>query len=208
MTAEPSGDLNIDRRMEQVVGKGLRVTPVDVADLTDDARRLAIQIRAAFGIPEDGAMPLSLRIMLLHPELFKAQMTMGVALAAGAIPARERELAVLRNAWLCGAPYEWGEHVKISKERCGMTTEEVERCTQGSKAEGWSEHERAILKGVEEFHADHALSDETWDVLAKTWDDKQLMEFPVLVGAYIMTALQQNTLRTPLDADNPGLAHR
>jgi alkylhydroperoxidase family enzyme len=208
MTFEMSGDRNIDKRMEQVVGKGLRVTPVEVESLTDEARELAVRIRAAFGIPEDGAMPLSLRIMLLHPELFKAQMAMGVALAAGTIPPRERELAVLRNAWLCGAAYEWGEHVRIAKERCGVTSEEIERCTQGAKAEGWSEHERAILKGVEELHADHALSDETWDVLARRWNEQQLMEFPVLVGAYIMTALQQNTLRTPLDPGNQGLADR
>lgn len=208
MTVKASGDLDIDRRMEQVVGPGLRVTPVEVDQLTDDAYQLAIQIRAAFGIPEDGNMPVSIRTMLIHPELFKVQMAMGIALAAGSIPARERELAVLRNAWICGAAYEWGEHVRLAKARCGVSTEEVERCTRGSQAEGWSEHERAVLRGVEEFHADHALSEETWNVLAKTWDQKQLMEFPVLVGAYIMTALQQNTIRMPLDPGNTGLGDR
>jgi alkylhydroperoxidase family enzyme len=208
MTLEQSGDLNIDRRMEQVVGDGLRITPVDESELTDEARQLAVRIRAAFGIPENGAMPISTRAMLVHPELFQAQMTMGIALAGGSIPARERELAILRNAWICGAPYEWGEHVKIAKERCGITSEEIERCTQGAKAEGWSEHEHAILKGVEELHADHALSEATWNALARTWNQKQLLEFPVLVGAYILTALQQNTIRMPLDPDNPGLAHR
>lgn len=208
MTGAVSAGRDIDKRMDQVVGEGLRVTPVEVADLTEEARQLAIQIRAAFGIPEDGAMPVSIRTMLIHPELFKAQMSMGIALAAGSIPARERELAVLRNAWLCGAPYEWGEHVNIGKGRCGLTDEEVERCTQGSAAAGWTDHERAILQGVEEFHMDHALSEATWNLLARSWDQKQLMEFPVLVGAYIMTALQQNTIRMPLDPGNPGLAHR
>jgi len=208
MTVETSGDLNIDKRMEQVVGPGLRVTPVEADQLTEEARQLAIKIRAAFGIPEDGAMPVSIRTMLIHPELFQAQMSMGIVLAAGSIPARERELAVLRNAWLCGAAYEWGEHVNIGKQRCGLTDAEIERCTQGSQAAGWTEHEQAILKGVEELHADYALSEETWNALAKTWDQKQLMEFPVLVGAYIMTALQQNTIRMPLDPGNPGLGHR
>lgn len=208
MTVEASGDLNIDRRMEQVAGKAQRIAPVREDQLTEEAYQLAIKIRAAFGIPEDGAMPESVRTMLVHPEIFRAQMEMGIALAGGSIPARERELAVLRNAWICGAPYEWGEHVDISKERCGMTSEEIERCTQGSKAEGWSEHERAVLKGVEELHADYAISDETWAVLAKSWNDRQLMEFPVLVGAYTMTAMQQNSLRMRLGEENPGLGHR
>lgn len=208
MTVEASADRNIERRMDQVVGQGLRVTPLEESEMSQEARDVAVKLRAAFGIPENGAMPLSLRVMLLHPELFTGQMAMGLALANGAIPGRERELAILRNAWLSAAPYEWGEHVNIAKRRFGVTTEEVERCTQGSAAEGWSEHERAILRGVEEFHADHALSEETWAILARTWDQKQLMEFPILIGTYIATALQQNTLRMPLDPDNPGLAHR
>jgi alkylhydroperoxidase family enzyme len=208
MIVEPSGDRNIDKRMEQVVGQGPRIEPLDEKSLPPEAEAAAIEIRAAFGLPENGFMPESFRMMLVHPELFRGQMAIGIALASSAIPPRERELAILRNAWICGAPYEWGEHVDMGKKRCGLTTEEVERCTQGSKAEGWSEHERAILKGVEELHADYAISDETWTILARTWNDKQMMEFPVLVGVYTTTAMQQNSVRFRLDGTNPGLAHR
>jgi alkylhydroperoxidase family enzyme len=208
MTVEQSGDLNIDKRMEEIVGKPPRVEPLCEDQLTDEARKLAMEIRAAFGIPEDGAMPESLRMMLVHPELFRAQMTLGITLAAGSISPRERELAVLRSAWICGAPYEWGEHVDIGRQRAGLTDDEIERCTKGSKAQGWSEHEHAILKAVEELHMDHMISDETWAVLAKSWDAKQLTEFPALVGAYTMTAMLQNSLRYRLGDNNPGLAHR
>lgn len=204
---ERSGDLNIDKRMEQIVGKPQRVDPLGEDQLTDEAHQLAVELRAAFRIPEDGAMPEVMRTMLVHPKLFRAQIDMGIALASGTIPARDRELAILRNAWLCGAPYEWGEHVDIAK-RFDITSDEIERCTQGATAEGWSEHDRAVLKAVEEFHADHAISDATWDVLAKTWTNQQLMEFPVLIGAYIMTALQQNSLRVRLEPENPGLGYR
>lgn len=208
MTVEQSGDRNIDERMAQIVGKPPRIDPVDENNLPPEAEEAAIEIRAAFGMPENGFMPESFRMMLNHVELFRGQMAIGMALAAGSIPPRERELIVLRNAWICGAPYEWGEHVDIGKKRAGLTTEEVERCTQGSKAEGWSAHERAILKGVEELHADHMISDETWAVLAKTWSVKQLAEFPVLVGVYTTTAMQQNSLRYRLDGSNSGLGQR
>ena len=60
---------------------------------------------------------------------------------------RERELAVLRVAWLCRAPYEWGEHVELAK-LCGVSAEEIERVTQGSSAAGWSDHECALLLAV------------------------------------------------------------
>jgi alkylhydroperoxidase family enzyme len=207
MPVEQSGDLNIDKRMAEVVGDRPRIEPVDEQNLPPEGVEAAIEIRAAFGLAEDGYMPESFRMMLVHPALFRGQMAIGIALAGGVIPPRERELAVLRNAWICGAPYEWGEHVDMAKNRCGITTEEVERCTKGSKAEGWSDHERAIMKGVEELHMNFAISDETWAELAKTWDDKQLSEFPVLVGTYTATAMLQNSLRYRLDG-HPGLAHR
>ncbi|MDR2856288.1 MAG: carboxymuconolactone decarboxylase family protein [Novosphingobium sp.] len=208
MAGEGSGNLDIDKRMARIVGKPPRIEPLDENNLPPEGQEAAIEIRAAFGLPEDGFMPESFRMMLVHPALFKGQMAIGIALAAGAIPPRERELAILRNAWLCGAPYEWGEHVNMGRQRAGLTAEEVERCTHGSGAAGWNEHDRAIMRGVEELQADHMISDETWAVLAKTWDDRQLMEFPVLVGIYTATAMQQNSVRFRLDGDNPGLTHR
>jgi hypothetical protein len=44
--------------------------------------------------------------------------------------------------------------------------------------------------------------------LAKTWTERQLLEFPMLVGQYYATALQQNALRVTLAKVNPGLRHR
>jgi hypothetical protein len=114
---------------------------------------------------------------------------------------------VLRVGWLCQAPYEWGEHVDIGK-RYGLTSEEVERVTVGSSAPEWNGHDRAILSSVEEMLSDKMISDENWAILAKTWDEAQLIEFVTLVGQYVATAIQQNSLRVALSPDNPGLSHR
>jgi 4-carboxymuconolactone decarboxylase len=135
-------------------------------------------------------------------------MEMGIQLAGrGELSPRERELAILRVGWWCGAPYEWGEHVTVAK-RYGITADEIERITQGSAAAGWSEHEWAILRGVEELLGEQMISDATWAVLAKRWNERQLIEFPVLVGQYFAVALQQNSLRVRLDAGNSGLRER
>lgn len=195
-------------RMDEIVGQPPRIAPLSEDEMTDDVREICRVMRAAFGIAENGVIPEVLRQMLRHPDLFDAQMKMGTLLAGrNTIPARERELAILRNAWLIGAPFEWGEHVDIGK-RMGVTAEEIERCTIGSSAEGWSDHDRAIMQGVEELVENYMISDATWAQLAKTWSEQQLMEFPVLVGQYISTALQQNSLRVRLAADNPGFTHR
>lgn len=146
--------------------------------------------------------------MLRHPELNEAQTQMGIMLAAkGTLSPRERELAVLRIGWLAGAPYEWGEHVKIAK-RYGARSEEIERVIAGSAAPGWSEHDGAILRGVEELIGDFAIAGETWDILARYWNEAQMLEFPAMVGQYVAIAFIQNSIRARLAPENTGLALR
>ena len=206
MAQDGYGD-RIAERMAQVVGQGPKIAAYRNDELDQATRDLVGDVRSAAGAGPTDDVPEYMRLLVKHPEYFKCNMEAGAVLFRGAIPPRERELAVLRNGWLCGAPYEWGEHVRIAK-RYGISDEEVERTTVGSSAPGWNEHEAAILRGVEELVADFAVSDQTYATLAKTWDEKQLIEFPAMVGAYITTALIQNTLRARLADDNPGLTRR
>ena len=78
---EQSGDLNIDKRMAQVVGTGPRIAPLPEDNLPPEAEEAAVEIRAAFGLPENGFMPESFRQMLVHPELFRCQLAIGIARA-------------------------------------------------------------------------------------------------------------------------------
>ena len=197
----------VEQRMAQVVGESPKIEALEPAEMSEAAKNLIGEVRAAAGAPATGELPEYMRLLVKNPEFFKVNMETGTVLFRGRIPQRDRELAVLRCGWLAGAPYEWGEHVRISK-RCGVTDEEVERATIGSSAPGWSEHDAAVIRGVEELFSDFAVSDETFATLARTWDEAQLIEFPGMVGAYITTALIQNTLRARLAPDNPGLTRR
>lgn len=197
----------IAQRMAQVVGEEPRIAALADSEMDQATRTLVNEVRAAAGAPPAGEIPEYMRLLVKHPDYFRCNMEAGAVLFRGRIPARDRELAVLRCGWLAGAPYEWGEHVKISK-RYGVSDEEVERTTVGSDAPGWSAHDAAIVRGVEELFRDYAMSDATWSELAKSWDEVQLIEFPAMVGQYIVTALIQNTLRARLAPENPGLSHR
>ena len=202
-----STPFNIAAREAHVVGAGPRIAPVPNEEIGQDAFALVDKVRAGAGARPTTDMPQFMRIMVRHRALFEPNMVMADTLYNGLLPPRERELAILRCGWLCRAPFEWGEHVRIG-QRCGLTQEEVARAAEGSSAPGWSELDAAVLRGVEELIADHALSDETWNTLAKTWDERQMIEFPFMVGQYIATALVQNTLRVPLADYNPGLSSR
>jgi len=198
---------DVEARMAQVVGKSPRIGPVAVDDLNEEQLALISRLRGSLNSRKVDRIQEFFLVAVKHPALFRCQLETGTMMFSGLIPKRDRELAILRIAWLCGAPYEWGEHVDIAK-RFDITAEEIERTIEGSAAPGWSEHDAAILRGVEELLDDKMVSDATWDVLAKSWSEPQLLEFPMLVGSYVSTAFQQNTLRMRLEPENPGLGHR
>src|ERR1019366_10760619 len=100
----------------------------------------------------------ALEIWIRHAELYKAHMEVAQKyLSDCEMDIRDRELAILRIAWLSQAPFEWGSHVKIAK-RNGITSDEIERVMQRSSARGWSKRDRAIVRAMEELHFDSMIT--------------------------------------------------
>lgn len=191
----------------QVASGDQRIAPLQPEEFTEEARKIAEDLRAFFGSKEKG-VPKSFATLFKHPGLYRGQMQLGLELNQnGTLPPREREMVILRTAWLVRSPFEWGEHVTYGK-KLGLTSQDIERITQGSCAPGWNEHDRAVLRGVEELIGDYAVSDETWAILAKSWTEPQLMELPGLVGSYTLTAMIYNTMRFGLLEGNEGFSQR
>lgn len=194
-------------RQAAILDAPQRIAPLPPGDFSEEAAALAQSVRDVVGY-SGNIVPGYFATMFRHPSLYRLQMEAGATLlGAGTILPRERELAVLRVAWLCGAPYEWSAHIDIAR-KLALDAADFERIVAGSAAPGWSDHERAILRGVEELVGDHMISDETWAALARTWDECQLIEFPALVGNYITIALIQNSLRIRLNKGSLGLMER
>jgi 4-carboxymuconolactone decarboxylase len=199
-------EFDIDEREAEIIGKPQRISGLGPDEFDANATALVVSLRQSLGLGTAN-IPRVFGLMLRHPGLFRCQIEMGIQLFKGEISPRERELAILRVGWWCRAPFEWGEHVDIAK-RCGVTSEEVGRVKRGSSAPGWTEHERAILRAVEELLGNQMICDATWEALAQSWSERQLIEFPMMVGQYFATALQQNSLRVRLNDENVGLKQR
>jgi alkylhydroperoxidase family enzyme len=185
-----------------------RIAPLPEDQIPEEVYAEADKLKSGVGLPSGGPrQPVRgfSAVTAKAPKLMTAHLTLANYLFRGQLPVRDREIAILRNAWLAKAPFEWGEHVKIFK-RLGKGTEaEVLRIRQGSSAPGWSEHERAILRAVEELNADAMITDATWATLAKSWTEAQLIEFPILIGQYLGVAFLQNSIRVRLQEGNPGM---
>lgn len=197
---------DIAARTGQVLGQPPRLEPLADEHMGPRYQEFIDRIRVNVQYPRGSPTHPFFATLAHQPEFFEAYMTLGCAVMGSAsLGLRERELVIMRTGWLLGAPYQFGEHV-YSARKLGITEEEVERVKQGSTAEGWDPFERALVKAAEELHADAMISDATWAVLAERLTPGELIELPVIVGHYTMTAFIQNSLRFQLNPHNPGLA--
>ncbi len=194
--------------MAQVFGQPPRIEPLGDAIFGERVLELLEKLRTRYSAGEPGEVHDTFRTLLRHHDATQAYLELGVVLTLEpALRPRDKELAILRTAWLCGAPIPWGEHVENGKQ-AGLSEAVIERLTHGSTATGWNDDDRAIVMAAEELHRDAMISDATWEALAARLDERQLIELLIVVGHYHMTAYLQNTLRFPPRDGNAGLGAR
>lgn len=141
------------------------------------------------------------KTMAHHPDLFRRWLVFANhVLFKSTVPARERELVILRIGYLCQANYEWTQHVKIGLD-AGMSKDEVRRIAQGPDAPEWSEQDRLLLKATDELHADAFVSDATWQGLSAYYNTQQLMDIVFAIGQYNLVSMALNTLGVQLDSE-------
>jgi 4-carboxymuconolactone decarboxylase len=200
----------IQEREEYIRGRPPRLPPLPPEERTERQQELLDEISMVVvdGVRKPREDKVALEILIRHAELYKAHMEVAKKyLSDCEMDIRDRELAILRIAWLSRAPFEWGSHVKIGK-RNGITSEEIERLIEGSSAPGWSKRDRAIIRAVEELHSDSMITDDTWSDLQDVYNDKKLIEVVILAGQYKTVAYYQNSFRLPLPEGNLGLLAR
>lgn len=114
------------------------------------------------------------------------------------LPAREREIVILRVGYLCKSGYEFTQHTRIGLQS-GLSADEIERIKQGASV-GWSAADAALIKAADELVADHFITDATWTELGKHFSDKQRMDVVFTVGQYTQVSMMLNTFGVQLDA--------
>ncbi|HEY2815397.1 MAG TPA: carboxymuconolactone decarboxylase family protein [Acidimicrobiales bacterium] len=175
-----------------------RLTPLDHDDLSEEQLELLKSVTMA-----NGESMNIFSTLVRNPGLFRHWLPFGGKLLAGKLPARDRELLILRTGWHTQSEYEWGQHVVIAK-RAGVTDDEIARLKVGPDADGWDDFDATLLRAADELHDSNCISDETWTALSTRYDERQLIEVPMLVGHYHMVAFALNTLGVQREPGVPG----
>ncbi len=171
-----------------------RVNPTTEAEWDDDSRPLLEAIERNSG----GVLNI-FRTLAHHPKLLKRWSVFGNHVLYGStLPARERELIILRTGYLCGSGYEWAQHVAIAR-RSGVSDSEIEAIVTGPADVSWSAGDRALLHATDELVDAKFISDTTWAELGTVWNQKQLMDIVFTVGQYTLVSMALNTFGVQIE---------
>lgn len=139
------------------------------------------------------------RTLARHPKLFKRWMVFANHVLFGStLPARERELLILRAGFRCGSGYEWAQHVAIGR-RSGVSDEDIRRLAQEPDTAGWSAGDLELVHAADQLIDDRFIDDETWAALAGRWSEQQLMDIVFTVGQYVLVSMALNTFGVQIE---------
>ena len=172
-----------------------RLAPIPMDKWTDDVRQLLD--------PNDTGWPtLNLYMTLAcHPDFYRPRAVQSVYIRAGStLSGRACEILTLRIGWLCGAEYEWAQHIRAAR-RVGLTNEEIRRIAIGPDAPGWDPFEADLIRAADGLHRGATISSYTWKALAARYGTPELIDVVITVAGYRMVSMALNSLGTQLEPD-------
>jgi len=178
-----------------------RIKPLPQSEWNDETRELMESLR------RDGHVYNIFGTLAHHPQLLKRWLVFAShVLNKSTLPAREREIAILRMGWLCRAQYEWGHHVAIGKQ-AGLSDDDINRITEGPDAAGLDPFEATLLRAIDGLHANTFIDDATWKALAERYSTQQLLDFLFTAGQYKMVSMVLNSVGVQLEEGFEGFSN-
>jgi len=139
---------------------------------------------------KQGPMVLNINRLVAHAEsAYRPCMSLGFRLLAKAeLPARCRELAILRIAHLRGAAYEWHHHVRLARN-LGFSKAEIQAVREPEPGTCFHEAERAVLRCTDALLRSGRAPEELLAELRTHLSDRQVVELILSVGYWNMIAM-------------------
>jgi 4-carboxymuconolactone decarboxylase len=173
-----------------------RIPPLPEAQWTDVHRQLATKFA------RDGRAGNDLKTLLHVPEMVQALMPFNVYVSGeSSLSPRQREILILRTAWLCGSQYVWSTHAAFSKTRL-LTADEIRRVAQGPDARGWDPFEATLLRMTDQLYRNSSIGEATWKAMAAGYDMYHLMDAVMTVADFIALSLMYNSMGVQPDEGN------
>ena len=176
-----------------------RITPVQDADFTDEQRKsVERQLQQRPG-----------SVLNVQRTLFRAPLAASafgqwagyIMSGRNSLPARQREIVILRVGFLCKSGYEFAQHERFGLQ-AGLTADEISKIKAGADA-GWTAADAVLIRAADDLVGAHFISDPTWAELRAHFDEKQCMDVVFTAGQYTQVSMILNSFGVQLE---PGVA--
>jgi alkylhydroperoxidase family enzyme len=128
-------------------------------------------------------------------------------LLTNSVPVRQRQIAIMRTAWLTKATYMWSSHLRTSMN-FGLEPELYAPLQVGADDPYFTDFEKVVIRATEELVADRKIGEETWAALAAEWSHEQMLDFMFTVGAYVLVAGVMRSIGVEREPDLLELAEK
>ena len=101
------------------------------------------------------------------------------------LPAKLRELAILRVGNLTQAEYEFAHHTQIGLQ-AGVSQKQIDEISKWATSAEFNDQERAVLAYTDQVTADIRVKDETFAKLKGFLSEHAIVELTAVIGFYNM----------------------
>jgi alkylhydroperoxidase family enzyme len=163
-----------------------RMPQIRDQDFTDETR--AFFGKWTGGIFNNADRNPVLRTFAHHPDLANAFSPLNIhLLSRNTLPVKQRQIAIMRVAWITKATYMWSSHLNTSIS-CGLSDDMYGPIQRGADDPYFTPIEATVIRATEDLVNDRKISDANWNLLMAQWNEKQMLDFLFTVGCYVMVA--------------------
>ncbi len=142
------------------------------------------------------------RVLLNSPSIAEAWQAFNSAIRFNtALDDQARELAIMRVAQLNGADYQFQIHVAKYAPEANITPRQIAALDSGENSSLFQPAHRALLAYTKSMTVDIDVPDAVFNQLKLHYNDAQIVELTVLIGAYNMHTRVGRALR--IDPEPP-----
>lgn len=163
-----------------------RLPPIEPDEFTDETRQFFD--RWTGGYFKDADQHPVLRTFAHHPHLADLFSQLNVhLLTTNTMPVKQRQIAIMRTAWITDATFMWSSHLNTSV-LAGLDPDMFGPLQVGSDDPYFTAFEAVVIRATEELVRDQEVGAANWDALMVEWSNQQMLDFLFTVGTYVTVA--------------------
>jgi 4-carboxymuconolactone decarboxylase len=118
------------------------------------------------------------------------------------VPKRLNEFAILIQARISNAQYEWWAHERIAR-KAGLSEEVMASLRECRRPDGMQDDEALVYDFCVQLSLNHRVPDALWARAIEVMGEQQVIDLVVLSGTYVMVSMLLNATQVGIPGDEP-----